>query len=133
AAQLSSARAAVQTAQAQIRSANANVSQQQAALRANVVERERTTIRAPIDGVVIDRQIEPGQTVASGLNVAVLFTLAQDLSRLQAEILVDEADIGSVREGQPVRFTVDAFPDQRFEGVVTQVRMLPQTESNVVA
>lgn len=132
-AQLSSARASVQTAQAQIRSAAAGVSQQQASLRANQVERDRTAIRAPIDGVVIDRQVEPGQTVASGLNVAVLFTLAQDLGRLQAEILVDEADIGSVRQGQAVRFTVDAFPDQTFEGVVSQVRMLPQTESNVVA
>src|SRR5690606_14809064 len=133
AAQLSSARAAVQTAQAQIRSANANVSQQQAALRANVVERERTTIRAPIDGVVIDRQIEPGQTVASGLNVAVLFTLAQDLSRVQALINVDEADIGAVAVGQPVRFTVDSFPEDTFMGEVTQVRMLPTTESSVVA
>lgn len=132
-AQLSSARAGVRTAQAQIRAAGAGVAQQRASLNANQVERARTTIRAPIDGVVIDRQIEPGQTVASGLNVAVLFTLAQDLERLQAEILVDEADIGSVREGQPVSFTVDAFPEDTFEGVVTQVRMLPQTESNVVA
>ena len=132
-AQLSSARAGVRTAEAQIQAAGAGVAQQQASLRANQVERGRTTIRAPIDGIVIDRQIEPGQTVASGLNVAVLFTLAQDLRRLQAEILVDEADIGSVREGQAVQFTVDAFPEETFEGVVTQVRKLPQTESNVVA
>lgn len=132
-AQLASARAGVQTAQAQIRSAGAGVAQQQASLSANVVERGRAVITAPIDGVVIDRQIEPGQTVASGLNVAVLFTLARDLTRLQAELLVDEADIGQVREGMPVRFTVDAFPDRTYEGVVTQVRVLPATENNVVA
>lgn len=132
-AQLTTAEAGVRTARAQIRSAGAGVAQQQAALRANQVERGRTVIRSPVDGVIIDRQIEPGQTVASGLNVAVLFTVAQDLSRLQAEVLVDEADIGRVREGQPVRFTVDAFPEDSFTGVVTQVRKLPQTESNVVA
>ena len=130
---LASARAGVQTAQAQVRAATAGVAQQQAALNATRVERGRTVITAPIDGVVIDRQISPGQTVASGLNVAVLFTLARDLNRLQAELLVDEADIGQVQVGQSVRFTVDAFPDQSYEGVVTQVRALPSTENNVVA
>lgn len=132
-AQLKTARAGVAQAQAQIRSARAQVAQQQAQLRSNMANLNRTTIVAPIDGIVIDRQIEPGQTVASGLNVAVLFTLAQDLSRVQALIRVDEADIGSVREGQPVRFTVDAFPNDSFTGVVTEVRKLPTTESNVVA
>lgn len=132
-ASLSAARAGVQTAQAQIRSASAGVAQQQAALNANRVERGRTVISAPIDGVVIDRQIEAGQTVASGLNVAVLFTLARDLTRLQAELLVDEADIGQVEVDQTVRFTVDAFPDQTYQGVVTQVRALPIAENNVVA
>lgn len=133
AATLSSARAGVQTAEAQIRSASAGVVQQQAALNATRVERGRTVITAPIDGVVIDRQVTPGQTVASGLNVAVLFTLARDLNRLQAELLVDEADIGQVRVGQPVRFTVDAFPDQSYDGVVTEVRVVPTAENNVVA
>lgn len=130
---LTSARAGVQTAQAQIRSASAGVAQQQAALNATRVERGRTVITAPIDGVVIDRQAEAGQTVASGLNVAVLFTLARDLTRLQAELLVDEADIGQVQEGQTVSFTVDAFPDQTYQGLVTQVRALPVAENNVVA
>lgn len=132
-AQLKTARAGVASAQAQIRSARAQVAQQQAQLRSNLANLNRTTIVAPIDGIVIDRQIEPGQTVASGLNVAVLFTLAQDLGRVQALIRVDEADIGSVREGQPVRFTVDSFPNDSFTGVVTEVRKLPTTESNVVA
>jgi HlyD family secretion protein len=132
-ASLTQARAQVRTAQAAITSARAQVQQQQAQLRANQATLGRTVISAPIDGVVIDRQIEPGQTVASGLNVAVLFTLAQDLSRVQALISVDEADIGSVRVGQPVRFTVDAYPNDNFTGEATQIRMLPTTESNVVA
>jgi HlyD family secretion protein len=132
-AQLKTARAGVTSAQAQIRTARAQVQQQQAALRTNQVNLNRTTIVAPIDGIIIDRQIEPGQTVASGLNVAVLFTLAQDLGRVQALIRVDEADIGSVQVGQTVRFTVDAFPNDAFTGVVTEVRKLPSTESNVVA
>jgi HlyD family secretion protein len=132
-AKLKTARAGVAQANAQIRTARAQVSQQQAALRSNQANLNRTTIVAPIDGIVIDRQIEPGQTVASGLNVAVLFTLAQDLGRVQALIRVDEADIGSVRVGQTVRFTVDAFPNDSFTGVVTEVRKLPTTESNVVA
>lgn len=130
---LDSAQASLRTASAGVRQARAQVAQQQASLRANQATLGRTTIIAPIDGVVIDRQIEPGQTVASGLNVAVLFTLAQDLSRVQALINVDEADIGSVKVGQPVRFTVDAYPNDNFTGQVTRIRMLPTTESNVVA
>lgn len=130
---LDTAQASLRTAQAGVRQAQAQVSQQQASLRANQATLGRTTIIAPIDGIVIDRQIEPGQTVASGLNVAVLFTLAQDLGRVQALINVDEADIGSVRVGQPVKFTVDAYPNDNFTGQVTQIRSLPTTESNVVA
>lgn len=130
---LDTADASLKTAQAGVRQARAQVAQQQAALRANQATLGRTTIVAPIDGVIIDRQIEPGQTVASGLNVAVLFTLAQDLSRVQALISVDEADIGQVRPGQAVRFTVDAFPNDTFAGRVTRIRALPQTESSVVA
>jgi HlyD family secretion protein len=130
---LDTANASLRTASAGVRQAQAQVAQQQASLRANQATLGRTTIVAPIDGVVIDRQIEPGQTVASGLNVAVLFTLAQDLSRVQALINVDEADIGQVKVGQPVRFTVDAFPNDNYSGVVTRIRALPTTESNVVA
>lgn len=130
---LDTASASLQTARAAVRAAQAQVAQQQASLRSNQANLGRTTIVAPIDGVVIDRQIEPGQTVASGLNVAVLFTLAQDLSRVQALINVDEADIGSVKVGQPVRFTVDAYPNDNFIGEVTRIRMLPTAESNVVA
>ncbi|NBB53044.1 efflux RND transporter periplasmic adaptor subunit [Rhizobium sp. CRIBSB] len=130
---LDTAQASLRTAQAGVRQAHAQVQQQQAALRANQATLGRTTIVAPIDGVIIDRQIEPGQTVASGLNVAVLFTLAQDLGRVQALINVDEADIGSVRVGQPVKFTVDAYANDNFTGQVTRIRALPTSESNVVA
>jgi HlyD family secretion protein len=132
-ASLDTAGAALRTARAGVAQANAQVAQQQAQLRANQATLGRTTIVAPIDGVIIDRQIEPGQTVASGLNVAVLFTLAQDLSRVQALISVDEADIGSVKPGQAVRFTVDAFPNDNFTGTVTRIRALPATEQSVVA
>lgn len=130
---LDTASAALRTARAGVAQANAQVAQQQAQLRANQATLGRTTIVAPIDGVIIDRQIEPGQTVASGLNVAVLFTLAQDLSRVQALISVDEADIGSVKPGQAVRFTVDAFPNDNFTGTVTRIRALPAAEQSVVA
>ena len=130
---LDTASATLRTANAGVRQAQAQVAQQQASLRANQATLGRTTIVAPIDGVVIDRKVEPGQTVASGLNVAVLFTLAQDLSRVQALISVDEADIGAVKVGQTVKFTVDAFPNDNFIGRVTRIRMLPTTESSVVA
>lgn len=130
---LDTAQASLRTARANVQSAQAQVRQAEAALRSNQANLGRTAITAPIDGVVIDRQIEPGQTVASGLNVAVLFTLAQDLGRVQALVNVDEADIGQVRVGQPVRFTVDAFSEDNFVGQVTQIRVLPTAESNVVA
>lgn len=130
---LDTAQASLRTARANVQSAQAQVRQAEAALRANQANLGRTAITAPIDGVVIDRQIEPGQTVASGLNVAVLFTLAQDLGRVQALVNVDEADIGQVRVGQPVRFTVDAFSGDNFTGEVTQIRVLPTSASNVVA
>lgn len=88
-------------------------------------------IYAPIDGVVISRDVEVGQTVVSNMTVANLFTIA-DLENMQVVADVDEADIGQVRTGQSVTFTVDAFPDDKFEGTVTQVRLNPTTESNVV-
>lgn len=120
-------------AQANVTAGRANVTSAQASLNATNVELGRTTIVAPISGVVVDRQIEPGQTVAASLSAPVLFQIAQDLNRLEVKISVDEADIGNVREGQRVKFTVDAFPDDNFTGVVTQVRKQPETSNNVVA
>ena len=127
------AEAAYTTANANVQAARARVAQSQAALRSTQVDLSRTRIIAPIDGLVVDREIEPGQTVAASLQAPVLFRIAQDLSKVEVNISVDEADIGQVQEGQTVRFTVDAFPDDNFEGVVTQVRKQPVTEQNVVA
>ncbi|MCD8304077.1 MAG: efflux RND transporter periplasmic adaptor subunit [Prevotellaceae bacterium] len=90
------------------------------------------TITSPIDGVILTKEVEEGQTVASSYNTPTLFTIAQDLTDMRVIADVDEADIGEVKEGQRVSFTVDAFPDDTFEGFVTQVRQEATTESNVV-
>lgn len=119
-------RAARDTARAAVASAAAQV----ATARTDL---DRSVIRSPIDGVVVDRQVNVGQPVAASLQAATLFVIAQDLSRLQANITVDEADIGEVNEGQAVQFTVDAFPDRQFEGRVSQVRQQGVAESGVVS
>ncbi len=90
------------------------------------------TITSPIDGVVLSKSVEEGQTVAASFNTPELFTIAQDLTDMRVIADIDEADIGGVKEGQRVSFTVDAFPDDKFEGQVTQVRQQPTTSSNVV-
>ena len=90
------------------------------------------TITSPIDGVVLSKAVEEGQTVAASFNTPELFTIAQDLTDMRVIADIDEADIGGVKEGQRVSFTVDAFPDDKFEGKVTQVRQQATTESNVV-
>jgi len=130
---LDTAEADWKAAQAQVAAAGAKINQSQAALASSRVDLSRTNIVAPISGIVVDREIEPGQTVAASLQAPVLFRIAQDLSRMQVKINVDEADIGQVHEGQMVRFTVDAFPDDNFTAVVTQVRKQPSTDQNVVA
>ena len=112
-------------------------SQQTVAQQKESVKRARTnlsyaTITSPIDGVVLSKEVEEGQTVASSFNTPTLFKIAQDLTNMRVIANVDEADIGEVREGQRVTFTVDAFPNDVFEGNVTQVRQQATTESNVV-
>jgi len=114
-------------------SARAVVDQTRAALESARIDMDRSVIRSPIEGVVVDRQVDVGQSVAASFQAPILFVIAQDLSRLQANIVVDEADIGEVREGQPVRFTVDAFPDGQFDGRVSQVRQQGVSESGVVS
>lgn len=114
-------------------SAAASVASARAALESARTDLDRTIIRAPIDGVVVDRQVNVGQSVAASFQAPTLFVIAQDLSRLQANITVDEADIGDVREGQAVRFTVDAFPDREFDGVVSQVRQQGVNDQGVVS
>lgn len=130
---LETAEASWKSARANVQAASAGVTQSRAALASTQTDLGRTKIVAPIDGVVISRTIEPGNTVAASLSAPVLFQIAQDLSKLEVRITVDEADIGQVDEGQAVRFTVDAFPDDTYSGVVTQVRKQPETSSNVVA
>jgi HlyD family secretion protein len=125
--------AGVALARAQIAAQSARVAQSKAGLEASRYDLGRTQILSPIDGVVVDRKIDPGQTVAASFQAPVLFQIAQDLSKLQVKIMVDEADIGQIREGQTVKFTVDAYPDETFQGAVTQVRKQPETQQNVVA
>ena len=122
----------VDIARAQLRSAEATVLQREAALEAARIDLERTEIRSPINGVVINRAVDLGQTVAASLQAPVLFTIAQDLSEIRIEASVDEADIGNVRDGAEARFTVDAFPDREFNGRVAQVRLAPNEAQNVV-
>src|SRR5215210_5161451 len=97
-----------------------------------MTELERTKIRSPINGVVIGRTIEEGQQVTVTLQTQTLFTVAQDLSEMQIKISVDEADIGKIREGQTVIYTVDSFPGREFRAEVKQIRMDPQERQNVV-
>jgi HlyD family secretion protein len=129
---ISTAQAELQQAQAELANAQAMVPQEQAALELASAELEQTIIRSPIDGVVLERLIEPGQTVAASLEAPKLFTIARDLSRMEVHTSVNEADIGEVAVGQQARFTVDAYPDRQFGGVVTGIRISPESEANVV-
>jgi HlyD family secretion protein len=97
------------------------------------VDLERTIIRAPVDGTVILRNIDAGQTVAASLQAPVLFTIAQDLRDMQVEAAIDEADVGRLRTGMPVSFAVDAFPRRSFSGEIRQIRKSPQNVQNVVS
>jgi len=108
------------------------VKTRQANLESTKVDLSRTTIRAPIDGLVITRKVEAGQTVAAAMNTPTLFTIANDLHNMRIEAAVSEADIGGVEEGQKVQFTVDAFPGEVFDGSLSQIRLNPQTQQNVV-
>lgn len=126
------ARAARDQAQAQVNAAQAQILQQTASTQTTRINLGRTVIRSPVDGVVLTRTIEPGQTVAASLQAPELFTIAEDLAKMKIELAVDEADIGQVKVGQGVSFTVDAFPDRQFRGTVEQVRLSATTTSNVV-
>jgi HlyD family secretion protein len=126
------ARASLDQAQAQVNSAQAQIRQQTASTQTTRVNLNRTVIRSPVDGVILTRTIEPGQTVAASLQAPELFTIAEDLSKMKIELAVDESDIGQVRAGQAVTFTADAFPNRQFRGVVEQVRLSATTTSNVV-
>ena len=124
--------AARDQARAQVASAEAQIRQQTASSQNAHLNLERTVIRSPVDGVVLARSIEPGQTVAASLQAPVLFKIAEDLVRMEIVLAVDESDIGQVKQGQAVSFTVDAFPDRRFKGVVRQVRLSSTNTNNVI-
>ena len=118
--------------EAQIKTAQANVAQREAALAQARVDLQRTRITSPVDGIVIKRAIEKGQTVAASLQAPELFVIAQNLSDMQVDASIDESDVGRIRTGQKATFTVDAFPGQTFEGTVRQVRKAAQNVANVV-
>ncbi|MEO7774086.1 MAG: efflux RND transporter periplasmic adaptor subunit [Steroidobacteraceae bacterium] len=122
----------LEIAKAQLTNTQAAVQTRQSALDQARIDLSRTEIRAPIDGVVISRSISMGQTVAASLQAPTLFSIAQDLARIQIEAKVDEADIGTIKEGNQASFTVDAFPDQTFRGRVAQVRLASANVQNVV-
>jgi HlyD family secretion protein len=119
-------------AEALLAQSNAQLLTREAAVENANVDLARCTIRSPIDGIVISKQTEEGKTVAASLNAPTLFTIANDLAKMQITAAVAESDVGSVETGQPVTFTVDAFPNRAFSGRVTQVRNAPKTTSNVV-
>ena len=129
----SSAQADLDQARASLHQAEANVQIKQGALDKVRADLENSTIRSPIDGVVISRSVDVGQTVAASLQAPILFTIANDLANMQIDANVAEADIGSVAVDQKVDFTVDAFPNQTFQGKVTQVRNAPINVQNVVS
>ncbi|QNP41254.1 efflux RND transporter periplasmic adaptor subunit [Lysobacter solisilvae (ex Woo and Kim 2020)] len=126
------ARAARDQARAQVASAQAQIRQQTASTQTTRLNLQRTVIRSPVDGVVLSRSIEPGQTVAASLQAPVLFQIAEDLSQMEILLAVDEADIGQVKPGLDVDFTVDAYPERRFRGKVKQVRLAATNTSNVI-
>jgi HlyD family secretion protein len=131
-AQVAVGEAAIQQDEAQVSVAEAAVTQAQAQLQGDKVNLDYATIVSPVDGVVVSRNVDVGQTVAASLQAPTLFLIAQDLTKVQVQTSVPEADVGKLHEKQAVRFTVDAYTDKTFEGVVSQVRLASTTVSNVV-
>jgi HlyD family secretion protein len=130
--ELDTAEAVFKRAQADLASAKAQVAQAEASLNARQTDLEKTIVRSPINGVVLDRNVEPGQTVAASLQAPVLFTLAEDLTQMELHVAVDEADIGMVEEGQAATFTVDAYPGRSFPAEITELRYASETVNGVV-
>jgi HlyD family secretion protein len=110
----------------------AEVSRTQAELEFNQTDLSKAIIVSPINGIILNRRVEPGQTVAASLQTPVLFTIAEDLSHMKLHVAVDEADVGKVKEGQEAEFSVDAYPEQRFPARVAEVRFSPKTVEGVV-
>ena len=131
-AQVEQSQAQVGQSQAQVAAAAAQVQQATAALQLAEVNLAHTTISSPIDGVVVSRDVNIGQTVAASLSAPTLFTIANDLTKMQVIANIDQADIGLVENAKSVKFTVDAFPGKDFDGKIEQMRLNPQTVQNVV-
>ena len=132
AAAIRSGEAQLRVAEAQLKAADAQVRQKKAGLDQAQVDLDHTEIRAPVDGIVVSRNVDVGQTVAASLQAPTLFTIAQDLTRMQVDTNVDEADIGRIRSGQRATFTVDSYRGETFSGTVIQIRQAPQMIQNVV-
>jgi HlyD family secretion protein len=130
--ELDAAQTAYDAAKSQLNVSQAQVGQAQAAMNQAAIDLGYTVIRSPVDGMVISRNVDVGQTVAASLSAPTLFTIANDLTKMEVHTNVDEADVGNVSEGQEVTFTVDAHPQRRFRGKVHQVRNAPQIIQNVV-
>ena len=126
------AQATARRAQADVAAARAQATVAEAGLSAAQSSLQKTSIVSPIDGIVLSRAVEPGQTVAASFQTPVLFTIARDLSDMTLHVQVDEADVGKVREGQPATFTVDAYPQREFDSRVVSLRNVATTDQNVV-
>ncbi len=131
-AQVQQSQAGVQQSQAQVQAAEAQVQQAAAALQLAQVNLAHTTITSPIDGIVVSRDVNVGQTVAASLSAPTLFTIANDLTKMQVIANIDQADIGLVENAKSVKFSVDAFPGKDFDGKIEQMRLNPQNVQNVV-
>ena len=126
------AEAELQMAGAGLHNVQATIDQRRAALDQAKLDLERTLLRAPISGVILERDVNPGQTIAVAMEAKTLFKIANDLKEMEIHARIDEADVGELRAGQAVTFTVDAYPDRTFRGAVQQVRKSPETTQNVV-
>ena len=129
---LDSAESAYKSDLAEVAAAKATIMQAQATYDTAAANMRYTKITSPVNGIVISKEVEEGQTVAASYQTPTLFTVAEDLTKMQIETSVSEADIGKVKEGQDVEYTLDGYQDSIFKGKVTQVRLSPTTESNVV-
>ena len=132
-AEMATGEANLARAQASLASAHAAVTQARATLSSDATNLAKASIRSPINGVVLLRRVEPGQTVAASLQAPVLFTLAEDLAQMELQVNVDEADVGQVRAGQPASFSVDAWPNRKYPASIKRVRFGSQTTDGVVS
>ena len=131
--EMESAEATLARAEADVHSAQADVNQARATVNSNQTNLSKASIRSPVDGVVLSRAVEPGQTVAASLQVTTLFTVAEDLRQMDLKVDVDEADVGGVKDGQNATFTVDAYPGREYSARVTRIAYGSTTKNNVVS